>query len=161
MVGKWVANHRGNPDADGRVYDGYAASQYKDSSPLFRFGYGLSYTTFTYSALRVSASPGGGALWCVLFIVYNIGARDGAEVVQVYVQDPAGLPFVPYWKRLVGFGRVHVVVGALSPLVVDVPRDNVAQYAGSPPVLTLFCGQYNLLVGGDSETALLAATVIV
>ena len=62
---KWIANGRSPPDADGREYDPYVATAFP-STPLFRFGAGLSYTTFNYTALAlspapaVSALPGGG-----------------------------------------------------------------------------------------------------
>ena len=64
-VAKWVANTRSAPDADGRVYDPYIATQFS-SLPLFRFGHGLSYTTWSYKSITVdgvgpiSGLPGGG-----------------------------------------------------------------------------------------------------
>merc|ERR1711908_18207 len=105
----------------GRVYDSYEASHYVDSSPLFRFGFGLSYTSFAYSDLHVVAGNGG-VLWQVSLTVKNTGNHAAAEVVQVYIQDPAGLPFIPYWKRMVGFGRVNIPAGGSSVVSIHVLR---------------------------------------
>ena len=108
---------------------------------LFYFGYGLSFTTFSYANLRVTPlplSPAGGsssgsnanlvemrgadntAVWNVSVEVKNEGKMAGTEVVQVYVQDPAGLPFVPFWKRLLGFGRITLEAGATSVCIIQV-----------------------------------------
>jgi beta-glucosidase len=106
--GKWVANSR-TCTADGRCYDGYVNA---DSTPLFFFGSGLSYTTFEYGALAVTPlMPTASAeqlritdwqmaatdlpIVNVTVMVHNTGTTAGTEVVQVYVKDPSGLPFVP------------------------------------------------------------------
>ena len=111
--GKWVANSKGcDYDSDGRCYDPYVSSGF-EPTPLFYFGAGLSYTTYSYSALTVSPAmdPAKGlawgfadstdadAVWRVSVTVTNTGKVAGQEVVQIYVKDPDNLPFVPYWKR--------------------------------------------------------------
>ncbi len=100
--GKWIANHRTPPDGDpsARVYDAYVGSPYL---PLFRFGHGLSYTTFAYKSLNVvvvtapslipqpfSGSGRAGYYAAVTTVVLNAtvnvcnsGTVDGTEVVQV------------------------------------------------------------------------------
>ena len=164
VAGKWVSNRRGTIDPDGRRYDAYSTSNF-DPTPLFRFGFGLSYTTFALAQLAVSACGAGTeVLWRVHLNVANTGAHSGATVVQVYVQDPRGLPFVPYWKRLVAFARVDLAAGASSDVTIDVRRDDVAMYDDSATgdfALELFEGVYALSVGTDSEYALLAANVTV
>ena len=50
----------------------------------------------------------------------NIGERAGQEVVQVYVQDPRTLPFVPYWKRMLGFGRTPTLAPG-AKATVEIP----------------------------------------
>ena len=111
--GKWVANSKGcGYDSDGRCYDPYVSSGF-EPTPLFYFGAGLSYTTYSYSALTVTPAmdPAKGlawgfadstdadAVWRVSVTVTNTGKVAGQEVVQIYVKDPDNLPFVPYWKR--------------------------------------------------------------
>jgi len=78
---------------------GYRWYELKNKTPLFAFGYGLSYTSYAYSALKVDASAKQ-----VTFRLKNTGARAGTEIAQVYVQLPesAGEPF----KKLVAFKRV-------------------------------------------------------
>ena len=128
-VAKWLANGRSAADpTDGRMYDPYTHSQYS-SLPLFRFGFGLSYTTFEYKRMNITVAAGGvvanlpgrgvysgrgkagyvdafkTTVMTADVTVCNTGLVDGAEVVQIYSQDPRAafaVPIVPYWKRLVG-----------------------------------------------------------
>lgn len=164
VAGKWISNNRGPQDGDGRRYDPYSASNY-DPTPLFRFGFGLSYTTFSLSGLVVKPSVGteGPALWEVAVQLTNTGGMLGAEVMQVYVEDPRGLPFIPYWKRLVAFKRVELAAGASAIVSIPVLRDDVAQYGPDPASgeleLTLYPGEYTLSVGTDSETVQLSSAV--
>lgn len=185
--GKWIANNKGDVDPlDGRRYDTYASSASKLATPLFYFGYGLSYTTFAYRSLSVVpvAVPAehntateitdvGQPLWQAHVEVSNVGSVAGTEIVQVYVKDPAGLPFVPFWKRLVGFGRIHLLPGQTATLTITVKSDDVALYADPEtsqcdenggvrsldPVLILFPGEYMVTAGGASNDATVSATV--
>jgi len=184
-VGKWLANGRSSPDpTDGREYDNYIATAYP-STPLFRFGAGLSYTTFEYRALALSpapaiaALPGGGVfsgrgragyadavntpVVTATVTVCNTGGRAGAEVIQVYSQDPPAsdfdTPLVPYWKRLVGFGRVLLDAGACSDVAVPLLCDDLALY---DPGMTLriIAGNYTITAGGRSDEDTLQATLV-
>ncbi len=87
---------------DGRTY------RYFKGEPLYPFGYGLSYTTFTYSNLRLEkkAVPGGQPVK-VSVDVLNTGEREGDEVVQLYLTDTAATAPVPL-RALVGFDRVSL-----------------------------------------------------
>src|SRR5258707_8131772 len=67
-------------------------------TPLFSFGYGLSYTTFAYEKLKVS----GGKTLTVMFDVVNSGSRAGTDIPQIYLTSAVGAPDL----RLVGFSRV-------------------------------------------------------
>jgi beta-glucosidase len=89
------------------------------TGPAFPFGFGLSYTTFALT--DVEASLGDGVV-PVRARVRNTGARDGADVVQVYAElpDPEAPP------RLVGFARVEVPAGDSADVVIEVPLDRVA-----------------------------------
>ena len=83
-------------------------------TPAFPFGYGLSYTTFALRDVRIAVE---GDHLFVRGSVTNAGPRDGADVVQVY----AALPDPDRPKRLVGFARVEVAVGATAALEIAVP----------------------------------------
>ena len=174
-VAKWVANARGTPDAtDGRVYDPYVGSTYS-SLPLFRFGHGLSYTSFTYTLLTIdgvgpiSTLPGGGtfsgrgkagyidAISVTVFTAHvtvcNSGLRDGTEIVQVYSQDPRGAfptPIVPYWKRLVAYARIPVAAGACETQGIPILGDDLALY-DDVMSLRIVPGVYGITVGGRSD----------
>jgi beta-glucosidase len=124
---------------------GYRWFQAKEKQPLFPFGYGLSYTRFAYSGLKV-ANRGAS----VSFDVANTGPRDGDEVAEVYVTLPrsAGEPF----RKLAGWTRVWLAAG--SHQTVSVPLD--------PLYLSVFSvekdawerppGEYMLEVGGSSAS---------
>jgi beta-glucosidase len=184
-VAKWVANTRSAADLDGREYDPYVATAFS-SLPLFRFGHGLSYTTYVYKSITVdgvapvSGLPGGGtfsgrggqgyrdALAAVVLTAHvnlcNTGARDGAEVVQLYArlapQDlfPGGLPIVPHWKRLVGYGRAVLAAGACATLDLPVIADDLALYDDAM-VLRVVPADYVFSAGGRSDLDVLVANV--
>jgi beta-glucosidase len=79
-----------------------------DWEPLFPFGYGLSYTSFSYSNLRVVPERIGiGDAVKVLVDVANVGDRDGEEVVQLYIRDLWSSVVRPH-KELKRFKRVHI-----------------------------------------------------
>ena len=133
----------------------------------------LSYTNYTYSDLRVAAlPPSTGAGLCALrdadntpvlnvsVTVTNDGEVAGTEVVQVYVQDPAGLPFVPYWKRLVGFARVALRPGESRTVQVGVEWQDLAMH-DKQMVLRLWPGTYLLSAGGASDSTPVATNVTV
>ncbi len=89
----------------GRTY------RYFDGKPAWRFGHGLSYTTFEYSALNVPTTLSARRGARVSVTVTNTGDRAGDEVVQLYLshQAPAGVPVPRYSLR--GFQRIHLAPG--------------------------------------------------
>jgi beta-glucosidase len=90
---------------EGRTY------RYFGGEPLFAFGYGLNYTRFVYSDLRLSARTIGADETLTLSVnVENVGQRAGDEVVQLYVTDIAASVPVPI-RQLQGFKRLHLSPG--------------------------------------------------
>jgi beta-glucosidase len=87
-----------------------------DATPLFPFGYGMSYTSFKYNNLELEESQisGEGTLW-VSVDVTNTGKRAGTEIVQLYVRDLVGSTTRPM-KELKGFGRVWLEPGETKPV---------------------------------------------
>ena len=79
-------------------------------NPLYRFGFGLSYTTFTTSGLATPGTVSAGGTQQVTFTVTNTGNRAGTQIVPVYVRQPTSDVLVPS-QRLVGFARVTLTPG--------------------------------------------------
>ncbi|HZP18443.1 MAG TPA: glycoside hydrolase family 3 C-terminal domain-containing protein [Terriglobales bacterium] len=120
---------------------------------LFPFGYGLSYTTFEYSSLKVTPGEKVG----VSFTVKNAGNRAGTEIAEVYAALPASAGEPP--KRLVGWARVKLNPGEskdarveIEPLFLSV--FDVQRHAWQRPG-----GEYTILVGGSSQSLPLKETV--
>lgn len=165
--GKWRSNSRGCDDAQGRCYDPYVDSV---STPLFPFAFGMSYTTFAYESLEVHAMPplreeakpadAFAAAAIATVTVRNTGKLAGQEVVQVYVVDPAGLPFVGFWRRLVGFAKVLLQPGESKDVAVPLLWADLAQY-DSGMELRLFQGTYTVSAGGASNNRPVSANMTV
>ena len=167
--GKWIANSKGNsPDHDGRRYDNYVSSASDSATPLFYFGFGLSYTSFQYESMNIlnrsidkPHDGDDGIVWDIEIIISNHGGMDAVEVAQVYVQDPVGvLPYVPFWKRLVAFTRCHVPAQKAVTCSVSVLKEDLAVYDhDSPTKMRIYDGIYTVSVGGSSNTDTLNAQV--
>ncbi|MDN3668923.1 glycoside hydrolase family 3 C-terminal domain-containing protein [Echinicola jeungdonensis] len=91
-------------DMEGRTY------RYFGGQPLYPFGYGLSYTEFEYSDLKLPAAIEAGEELKVSVSVKNVGERDGDEVVQLYLRDVKGSTLRPL-RQLEGFERIHLEPG--------------------------------------------------
>jgi beta-glucosidase len=124
----------------GRTY------RYFAGTPLYPFGYGLSYTKFAYSKLTLpSAAVEAGKPVVVEATVTNTGTRAGGEVAQLYLSFPA-VPGAPL-RALRGFERVHLELGASQTVRFELePRDlSMVTEAGEPIVAE---GAYTVSVGG-------------
>jgi beta-glucosidase len=123
----------------GRTY------RYFEGTPLYPFGYGLSYTTFSYSGLSVPSSLEAGNSLTAEVTVTNTGSKAGDEVAQLYLEFPK-IPGAPL-KALRGFQRVHLEAGASQKLRFELkPRDmSMVTEAGEPVVAE---GAYTVFVGG-------------
>ncbi len=112
---------------------------------LFPFGFGLSYTQFAYSDLKVSAGPS----TQVSFLVKNTGARAGEEVAEVYAALPASAGEPP--KRLVGWSKVSLQPGESKPVSVTVPAKYLSVFDEKENAWKLVPGGYTFMVGGSSQ----------
>jgi beta-glucosidase len=123
----------------GRTY------RYFTGAPLYPFGYGLSYTNFSYSGLTVPASLKAGSPLEAEVTVTNSGSKAGDEVAQLYLTFPS-VPGAPL-KALRAFHRVHLEPGASQTVKFELnPRDlSMVTEAGVPTVVE---GAYGVFVGG-------------
>jgi len=130
-------------------FDDYAMKgrtyRYFEGTPLYPFGYGLSYTTFSYSDIKVPNQVAAGSPLTAEATVTNAGKRAGDEVVQLYLTFPklAGAPL----KALRGFQRIHLEPGASQTVKFELnPRDMSMVTATGNPVVAE--GAYTLSIGG-------------
>ena len=134
------------PDFDDYNMKGHTY-RFLEDEPLFRFGYGLSYTTFTYSDLRLG-SDRIGTEECVTVTVEieNAGDRAGDEVVQLYVRDVEASVPVPR-HHLEGVRRIHLQPGEKQTVSFELRPEQLAAYddEGRPFVEP---GEFAISVGG-------------
>ncbi len=135
------------------VFAGYRHLDALEIEPLFAFGHGLSYTSYTYGHARVE--PDGERL-VVTFTITNDGDRDGKETAQVYAKPPASLAdSVP--RRLVGFAKSLVRSGESVEYRVEIPPRALASWlegGWSRPA-----GRYTVEVGASSRDVRLQTEV--
>ena len=133
----------------GRTY------MYFKGDVLYPFGHGLSYTTFTYSKLRLSGRTFEGHERLIPHIltvqadVTNSGDRDGDEVVQVYIHQLVS-PFPQPVKQLKAFSRIHIAKGKTQTVEFNLPLRDWALWDGSRNELRVFPGEYDVLVGASA-----------
>jgi beta-glucosidase len=138
------------------VFVGHRHFDRTGKAPLFPFGFGLSYTTFAYSGLRVQKNAGGGA--DVTFRVRNTGTMAGAEVAQVYVGDvQASVPRPP--KELKGFAKVRLAPGEEKEVTVALDRRAFAFYDVTKHDWVVEPGEFRILVGANARDIRLDGTV--
>jgi beta-glucosidase len=130
---------------DEGVKVGYKWYDAEKKPVLFPFGFGLSYTTFSYSNLRVT--PGKNPQ--IAFTVTNSGNRSGAEIAEVYASLPANAAEPP--KRLVGWNKVQLNPGESKELTVEVDPKYLSIYNVEQHGWQLIPGEYNFMVGGSSQ----------
>lgn len=127
-------------------------SNYMDecNTPLYPFGYGLSYTKFNYSDITVSnANPKGNQSIQASVTVTNSGNYDGAEVVQLYIRDMVGSITRPV-KELKGFQKVMLKKGESKKVTFDITPENLKFYNGDLKY-DWEPGEFDIMIGTNSE----------
>src|SRR5215467_2124906 len=138
---------------DEGVKVGYKWYDAEKKAVLFPFGFGLSYTTYSYSNLKVT--PGKAPK--VTFTVKNTGKRDGAEVAEVYASLPASASEPP--KRLVGFSKVWLKAGESKEVSIDVNPKYLSIFNVEQNGWQLLPGEYGFMAGGSSDNLPLKQSV--
>lgn len=131
---------------------GYKWFESKHETPLFPFGFGLSYTTFAFSDLSVNAAER-----TATFTVRNSGSRAGTEVAQVYAVLPASTGESSY-KRLVGWERVALAPGESKTVTVSMNRLTLSIFDVAKNAFVLAPGDYTIVAGSSSADTPLHAT---
>lgn len=135
----------------GRTY------RYLKEKPLYPFGHGLSYTTFTYGKGKLSRNQiKPGEPLSLRFTLQNNGQSGGDEIVQVYIrnlQDPEGA-----FSSLRAFKRVHLSAGTKKRLTIDLPPKAFEFYNPLSESVMVTPGEYEILFGGSSDPEKLRST---
>jgi beta-glucosidase len=131
---------------------GYRWYDAKDITPMFPFGFGLSYTQFAFSHLSVSpAFKDGTKEVRVSATVTNVGRRAGSDVAQLYLADPAGSGEPP--RQLAGFQRVSLAPGAKAKVSFMVTPQEMSWWDDTANGWTQTAGTYGVYVGDSSALA--------
>ena len=145
------------PGENGRVrygeglFIGYRYYDKKRLSPLFPFGHGLSYTTFSYHNLRLSvAAIAPGESLTVTLELTNTGQRAGQEVVQLYLRDPQAKLMRPA-KELKGFAKVELQPGETATVTLPLEMRALAYFDDAKAAWVAEAGEFEVLVGASAQ----------
>jgi beta-glucosidase len=130
---------------------GYRWYDAKEIEPLFPFGFGLSYTTFTYSGLNVTVDGlEAGRAARVRFSVRNSGQTAGTEIAQLYIHDPDAEVMRPL-KELKGFARVALAPGEERQVDLTVAAQDLAYWDETGRAWKVEPGRFEILIGASSR----------
>jgi beta-glucosidase len=131
---------------------GYRWYEVKDETPLFPFGYGLSYTSFAFSDLRIDRESATGTQNVqVSATITNTGSRTGSDVAQLYLGDPASTGEPP--RQLEGFDKVTLAPGASTKVSFTLTPAQLSWWSDSANGWTQTPGTYRVYVGDSSALA--------
>lgn len=126
-------------------------SKYKDipTEPAYPFGYGLSYSTFTYSDIKLLPGNGKDIHIGVAVTVTNTGKYTGEEVVQLYIRDEVASITRPI-KELKGFEKIKLKAGESKTVTFDITDQQLGFYDNTMK-FTVEKGDFTFMIGGNSE----------
>ncbi len=133
------------------LYVGYRYYETANKAVRYPFGYGLSYTTFAYSDLQVSADK-------VTFTITNTGSCAGAEVAQLYVAKPDAAVFRPA-RELKGFAKVFLKAGESKAVTIPLDDKTFRYWNVATDRWEVEGGNYQLLVGANVQDIRLTADI--
>jgi len=130
---------------------GYRWFDENSFTPEFAFGYGLSYTSFGYTNLKIlSASVPAGSPVTIQVDVQNTGKLEGDEVVQLYVTNQDATIWMPK-KELKGYDRVHLLSGEKKTVTFIMNAEDFYYWDESTNQYDIFAGNYHFGIGGSSN----------
>ena len=133
------------------LYVGYRYYETANKAVRYPFGYGLSYTTFAYSDLKVNAEK-------VTFTLTNTGSVAGAEIAQLYVAKPDAAVFCPA-KELKGFAKVFLKAGESKTVTIPLDDKTFRYWNVATDRWEVEGGSYQLLVGANVQDIRLTADI--
>jgi beta-glucosidase len=132
------------------IYVGYRYYATFSVKPAYEFGYGLSYTKFEYSGLKI-ALPDFKGKQSVYFIVKNTGSTAGREVVQLYISAPAGKLDKPK-AELKGFAKTKLLQpGESQTIILTLNARDLSSFNTAASAWIADAGKYEVLIGASSE----------
>ncbi len=133
------------------IFIGYRGYEKNHIKPLFPFGFGLSYTSFAFSDLKIEPAVfNGHAPVRVSFTVTNTGKRVGAEVAELYVGQQNPMIVRPI-KELKGFQKVNLQPGQSTKVTLSLDQRSFAYFNTTKEKWDAVSGVYNVVVGDSSE----------
>jgi len=138
------------------IYVGYRYYDTKNVEPQFPFGFGLSYTSFEYSDLRISPAKGSNGLWSVNAKIRNTGSRPGAEVAELFVHDGHSKIDRPV-HELKGFQRMELKPGETKTVQFTVDRAALSYWSPATKAWTADPGDFEVQLGASSRDIRLRA----
>ena len=135
------------------LYIGYRYFETANVPVLFPFGFGLSYTTFAYSDLKITDKG-------VTFVIQNTGKRDGAEVAQLYVHAKKPTIYRPS-KELKGFTKVFLKAGEKKTVTIPFDDKTFRYFNVKTNKFEVDGGEYDILVGASVADIRLTGSVVV
>lgn len=162
----WVKSYSGVPYGDKfsktkievykeSVFVGYRYYQKAKKQVAFPFGFGLSYTTFGYSDIRIEENDDG---ITVSATITNTGSRFGAEIVELYVKAPKTDVFKPE-KELRAFTKVYLAAGESKEITIAVNKADLSYYNVKEKRYVLESGEYEFQLCSDSESVKLSEKI--
>ncbi|WP_333498405.1 beta-glucosidase family protein [Kluyvera sp. CHPC 1.2972] len=143
------------------LFVGYRYYDKRCLTPRFPFGFGLSYTQFSYDNLSLSAETiGADDTLTVSFELSNIGAVDGKEIVQLYVSAPEG-ELIREVRALKGFDKIALAAGETQRVSLQLPISELACYHPGLADWVITPGNWQVHIGGSSRDLPLNATFTV
>jgi beta-glucosidase len=141
------------------VFLGYRYYTTRQKEPLFPFGFGMSYSKFSFSNLKIDAAQGNESQDVdVSFDVENSGQREAAEVAELYVGDPSAKVERPV-EELKAFKKVRLQPGERQHLTLHLDKRSFAYWDVKSQDWRVDPGQFKIMVGDSSEHPLLNGTI--
>jgi beta-glucosidase len=142
------------------IYVGYRYFDKKAIKPIYPFGYGLSYTTFKYANLKLSAATLNASGQVTASVdVTNTGKRAGAEVVELYISPKGKLTVDRPIQELKGFSKVTLTPGETRPVTLTIKPQDLAYYNVDASLWQADPGEYTINVGASSRDIRQSATL--